>query len=227
MRERTARHVAVRMRQRTGQIVPEHERPRWTGPGRTPNGRRSRAGPVHRLRHGHRHRTGAAGRRLRRAGSRRRRRAHRDPPHVVRPGHRIRDGRARARIRPAEKAVVTMRRRTPTALRGVDLTAYLGQPPLPSGRPAKNPPDGKPIRKQDAERIPTPSRPTGAGPGPTPAGHPGCPPCRSSAGQPGRCRACTRGCTGQACPRPAPTSASTAWPAGRSPATRSNGCARA
>jgi hypothetical protein len=26
MRERTARHVAVRMRQRTGQIVPEHER---------------------------------------------------------------------------------------------------------------------------------------------------------------------------------------------------------
>jgi hypothetical protein len=25
MRERTARHVAVRMRQRTGQIVPEHE----------------------------------------------------------------------------------------------------------------------------------------------------------------------------------------------------------
>jgi hypothetical protein len=34
MRERTARHVAVRMRQRTGQIVPEHEqaameRARW------------------------------------------------------------------------------------------------------------------------------------------------------------------------------------------------------
>jgi hypothetical protein len=26
LRERTARHVAVRMRQRTGQIVPEHER---------------------------------------------------------------------------------------------------------------------------------------------------------------------------------------------------------
>jgi hypothetical protein len=26
MRERTARHVAIRMRQRTGQIVPEHER---------------------------------------------------------------------------------------------------------------------------------------------------------------------------------------------------------
>jgi hypothetical protein len=25
MRERTARHVAVRMRQRTGQIIPEHE----------------------------------------------------------------------------------------------------------------------------------------------------------------------------------------------------------
>jgi len=227
MRERTARHVAVRMRQRTGQIVPEHEQAAMD---------RAHAQDAERAAgHGLVRFTGYA------------------TVTVTSPAE-LDDAcaaleadaaAARTEIRRmwfAQDAGFAMgalplgfglpRRRwlacpaaTPAPRWSLTWPSISALPPFLSSRP-RTATLGKRLSYGAQTGVAATSfrRSVGGPPG-AGDGRPACLPRRCSAAPPGRYRACTRGCTGRRCHRRAPTSGWTAWPAGRFPVIRSNGCA--
>ncbi|MEV6527122.1 SCO6880 family protein [Longispora sp. NPDC051575] len=161
MRERTARSVAVRMRQKTGQIVPEHEQIALD---------RARSQDQERAA-GHGlvrftgfltvtgDRPGANRRRVRCPGGRRRSRPGRGAPDVVRPGPRVRHVGAAARVHPAEEALVaavSLLRRTKSAdLPVADLGQFLAGP-TPTAPPTTK--AGRGERRREPREIVPPRR---------------------------------------------------------------------
>ena len=101
------------------------------------------------------------------------------------------------------RAVVTMPAQR--ALAEHSLAPYVGSPARPEDD-TRTIPNG---RRDSARRDPL-SRRDGAGRARGAAGPRSCRRSRSTAGRPPRSRACTRGCTAAACPRPGRTWASTA-----------------